>query len=42
RLIVNYQARIDRVDASTLVRRLLAAVDEAGIRLPEGVQIGAR
>ncbi len=39
RLILNYQARLERVTAAELVRELLCTLDEAGMRLPEGVEI---
>ena len=39
RLILNYQARLEGVTASALVSELLAALDEAGLRLPEGVEV---
>jgi MoxR-like ATPase len=41
RLILNYKARFDKVDAATLVRRLLATIDEAGMNLPRDVQVAA-
>jgi MoxR-like ATPase len=39
RLILSYQARLERVTASALVSELLASVDEAGLRLPEGIEV---
>jgi MoxR-like ATPase len=39
RLILNYKARLDQVDAFALVRELLGALDETGLRLPTDVQI---
>ncbi len=40
RLILNYKARFDRIDTAVVVDRLLAAVDETGIDLPAGVNLG--
>ncbi|MEM7582319.1 MAG: MoxR family ATPase [Acidobacteriota bacterium] len=39
RLILNYQARFDRVDSARVVDRLLATVDETGLELAAGVEL---
>jgi MoxR-like ATPase len=39
RLILNYQARLERVTASELVNELADKLDVAGMQLPEGVEI---
>ncbi len=39
RLILSYQARLERVTAAALVSDLLNSLDEAGMRLPEGVEV---
>ncbi len=39
RLILNYQARFDRIDTARVVDRLLATVDETGLDLPAGVEL---
>ncbi len=39
RLILNYKARLDQVDTFTVVRDLLAGVDEAGLHLPADLEI---
>lgn len=39
RLILNYQARLDRVDSFAVIARLLAAVDETGLHLPPDVRL---
>jgi len=39
RLILNYKARLEGVDAFALVRELLSHVDESGLSLPRGVTI---
>ncbi len=39
RLILNYQARLENVSASAVVSALLASVDEADMKLPEGVEV---
>jgi MoxR-like ATPase len=39
RLILNYQARLERVTASELVNELAEKLDVAGMHLPEGVEI---
>jgi MoxR-like ATPase len=41
RLILNYQARFDRVDTTQVIARLLESLDEAGLRLPEDVKVEA-
>ncbi len=39
RLILNYQARFDGVDAEAVVAALLDGVDETGLDLPAGVEV---
>ena len=39
RLILNYKARLDQVDAFTLVRDLLAGLDETGLSLPGDLEV---
>jgi MoxR-like ATPase len=39
RLILNYKARLDQVDAFSVVRGLLRGLDEAGLNLPADVTI---
>jgi MoxR-like ATPase len=39
RLIMNYQARFDRVTTSTLVAELLGQMDETGFNLPRDVEV---
>lgn len=39
RLILNYQARFDRMTASNLVRELMAGMDETDLKLPADVQL---
>jgi MoxR-like ATPase len=39
RLLLNYKARLDQMDTFTLIRELLAAVEEAGLDLPAGVTL---
>jgi len=39
RLILNYQARFDRLTPSKLVTELLARLDEAGMNLPKDVEL---
>ena len=39
RLILNYQARFDRMTPSRLVRDLIAKVDETGLSLPSDVEL---
>jgi MoxR-like ATPase len=39
RLILNYKARLDQVDAFALVGQLLAGVDETGLNLPGDVAV---
>jgi MoxR-like ATPase len=39
RLILGYKARLDQVDTFTVVRNLLAGLDETGLNLPEDMQI---
>jgi MoxR-like ATPase len=40
RLILNYKARLDQVDAFKVVQGLLGALDEAGLNLPRGIEVG--
>jgi MoxR-like ATPase len=39
RLILNYKARLDQVNAFTLVRDLLAGLDETGLNLPGDLEV---
>jgi MoxR-like ATPase len=39
RLVLNYKARFDGLDASALVDKLLAQLDETGLQLPKGVEV---
>ena len=39
RLILNYQARFDRMSPSKLVTELLGQLDETGLKLPEDVEL---
>lgn len=39
RLILNYQARFDRMTASRLVSELIPGLDEAGLKLPSDIQL---
>jgi MoxR-like ATPase len=39
RLILNYQARFDRMSPSKLVSELLGQLDETGLNLPKDVEI---
>jgi MoxR-like ATPase len=39
RLLLNYQARFDRMTPSKLVRELLAQMDETGLKLPADVEL---
>jgi MoxR-like ATPase len=41
RLILNYKARLDQVDAFAIVQDLLGRLDETGLRLPEDMVIGS-
>ncbi len=40
RLILSYKARFDRVDPRAIVEGLLAGLDETGLDLPAGVEVG--
>lgn len=40
RIILSYQARFDRIDQFTLIDQLLSALDEAGLDLPQDMQLG--
>ena len=42
RLILNYQARFDRMTPSKLVAELLGQLDETGMNLPKDVELAAR
>ncbi len=39
RIILNYKARIDRVDSRAVLDELLSGIDETGMELPENVEI---
>src|SRR5262245_2852451 len=39
RLILNYKARLDQVDAFAVVRQLLTTLDETGLNLPPDVTL---
>ena len=39
RLILNYQARLDKVTAESLVQELLDTLDVAAMNLPTGVEV---
>jgi MoxR-like ATPase len=39
RLILNYQARFDRMTAARLVTELIAQLDETGLKLPKDVEL---
>jgi MoxR-like ATPase len=39
RLLLNYQARFDRMSPSRLVQELLGQLDETGLKLPDDVQL---
>ena len=41
RIILNYQARFDRVDTIRVINGLLASLNEAGLKLPEDVVLTA-
>lgn len=41
RLILNYQARCDKVDSFAVVDQMLEKLDETGLRLPEDVKLSA-
>jgi MoxR-like ATPase len=42
RLVLNYKAKFDGMDARTLIAKVLAQIDETGIKLPRGVEIEAK
>ena len=42
RLVLNYKAKFDEVDAHSIITGLLAQLDETGIKLPRDLEIGAR
>jgi MoxR-like ATPase len=39
RLILNYKARLDQVDAFAVIRELLSQLDEAGLNLPRDLTV---
>ncbi|HMF15693.1 MAG TPA: hypothetical protein VKE98_00735, partial [Gemmataceae bacterium] len=39
RLILDYKARLDQVDAFSIVHKLLAGLDETGLNLPADVEV---
>jgi MoxR-like ATPase len=41
RLILNYQARFDKMNAQKLVGELLGQLDETGLNLPKDVELAA-
>lgn len=41
RIILNYQARFDKVDIHTVIDGLLRSLDETGLNLPSDIQISA-
>jgi MoxR-like ATPase len=41
RLILNYQARFDRMTAAKIVTELLGQLDETGLNLPRDVELAA-
>ncbi len=41
RLILNYQARFDKVSSLSVVDQMLSAIDETGMELPRGVEVEA-
>ena len=42
RLLLNYQARFDRMTTSKLVTELLGQLDETGLKLPQGVEVAGK
>ena len=42
RLLLNYQARFDRMTTSKLVTELLGQLDETGLKLPPGVEVAGK
>jgi MoxR-like ATPase len=42
RLVLSYKARFDRIDAFSIIHRLLSELDETGLKLPADVEIGSR
>jgi MoxR-like ATPase len=42
RLILNYKARLDQVDAFTLIAKLVSSLDETELKLPADVEIAER
>jgi MoxR-like ATPase len=42
RLVLNYKAKFDGIDARTIIGRLLAQIDETGIKMPRGLEIEAK
>ncbi len=41
RLILNYQARFDKVTSLTVVDQMLSDIDETGLELPRGIEVEA-
>jgi len=39
RLILDYKARLDQIDAFTIVTKLLAGLDETGLNLPADLEV---
>jgi MoxR-like ATPase len=39
RLILNYKARLDQIDAFAVIRDLLAAIEETGMNLPDDMKL---
>ncbi|NDF01122.1 MAG: AAA family ATPase, partial [Verrucomicrobia bacterium] len=39
RILLNYQARFDKTDTTTVVSELLAKLDETGLKLPTDVAL---
>jgi MoxR-like ATPase len=42
RVILNYQARFDRVDTSRVIAGVLAGIDEAGVQLPPDLEVATK
>ena len=41
RLILNYQARFDKVTSLSMIDQMLSVIDETGMELPRGVEVEA-
>ena len=39
RIILNYKARLDRVDTSTVVAKLVSSLNVTALKLPPGIEI---